>query len=356
MQSESAVEPATQPADDPRLAAVANLYHTLFTGLILTVVTRRGTADASRWVEALFRRQHEEKFLSSFEKLGLADLPDAVASAGYHYLSNRIGGVDVEFMRESDRKAWVRFPPPRWIYPGAAICGIPSEVSRGFLRGWYAQNGVSLENPRLGFVCTGQTVDCQSGLMGYFYEFGEPLAPEERLRFRPGETPPPYDAAAALRLPEGEWPAARLAKAQRNYAMEYLRTGLPLLFELFGTADALHLGRTAAWLIGAQLSRETATTLGIGERDAGAFGRLMAALAAGEGDDATVSTAGTGIEVRRETLRLYRGLGPQPDEMFLAWNGLLEGLLAGHDRHLRLDVIARRDHGDACYAWRIAKR
>ena len=111
----------------------------------------------------MFRHQHQEKFLASFDKLGLRGLPDAVACAGYHYLSNRIGGVPVEYMRESDRKAWVRFVPPRWVYPGAAICGIPSEVSRAMLRGWYAQNGVSLGNPRLGFVCTALTTDGQHG-------------------------------------------------------------------------------------------------------------------------------------------------------------------------------------------------
>jgi len=113
----------------------------------------------------------------------------------------RIGGVAVEFMRESDRKAWVNFVPPRWIYPGASICGVPSEVSRAFLRGWYAQNGVSLGNPRLGFVCTAQTTDGQHGLSGYFLEHDRDLEPEERLLFRPGELAPPFDPATAPRLP-----------------------------------------------------------------------------------------------------------------------------------------------------------
>jgi hypothetical protein len=339
-----------------RLEAVAHLYHTLFTGLILTVVTRRGTADAARWMEALFRFQHKEKFLSSFEKLGLSDMPHAVAAAAYHYLSNRIGGVEVEFMRESDVKAWVRFPPPRWVYPGAAICGIPSEVSRAMLRGWYAYNGVSLRNPRLGFVCTGQTVDGQPGLMGYFQEFDRDLAPDERLRFRPGEVPPPYDAARAPKLPDGAWPTDRLLKAQRSYAMEYLRSGLPKLFEIFGVAEGLHLGRTAAWLIGAQLSRETASRLGISGTDAASLAGLLAALAEGEGDRADILQDGGDIVLQRPGLRVARGLGPQPDEFFLAWNGLLEGLAAGHNHFLRLEVISRGDFGADAWRWRIAQR
>jgi len=116
------------------------------------------------------------------ESFAVEGMPNAVACAAYHYLSNSVGGVTVEFMRESDRKAWVNFVPPRWIYPGASICGVPSEVSRAFLRGWYAQNGVSLGNPRLGFVCTAQTTDGQHGLSGYFLEHDLDLSPEERVR------------------------------------------------------------------------------------------------------------------------------------------------------------------------------
>ena len=169
----------------------------------------------------VFRHQHHEKFLSSFGKLGLEGMPDAVACAAYHYLSNSIGGVTVEFMRESDRKAWINFVPPRWIYPGASICGVPSEVSRAFLRGWYAQNGVSLGNPRLGFVCTAQTTDGQHGLSGYFLEHDRELAPEERLQFRPGR------AAAAVRSGGGAQAAGRrLAAGTAGQGRAQLRDGV----------------------------------------------------------------------------------------------------------------------------------
>jgi hypothetical protein len=213
--------------DASATTAAAELYHAYFTGLMLTVASRRNGTDAAEWVFRVFRHQHHEKFLSSFDKLGLNGLPHPIACAAYHYLSNAVGGVDVEFMRESDDKAWVRFVPPRWIYPGATICGVPSEVSRAMLRGWYAYNGVSLGNPRLGFVCTAQTVDGQHGLAGYFLQHAHDLSPEERLQFRPGELPPPFDPARAPTLPEGGWPAERLTKAKRNYAMEYVRSGLP---------------------------------------------------------------------------------------------------------------------------------
>jgi hypothetical protein len=347
--------PATA-ADARAMKAAAGLYHAYFTGLILTLVTRRSGQDAAEWVFRLFRHQHQEKFLSSFGKLGLEGMPDAVACAAYHYLSNSVGGVTVEFMRESDRKAWINFVPPRWIYPGASICGIPSEVSRAFLRGWYAHNGVSLKNPRLGFVCTAQTTDGQHGLSGYFLEHDHELAPEERLLFRPGELPPPFDPAKAPRLPAADWPPERLAKAERNYAMEYIRSGLPRLAEIFGPAEAAHLGRVTGRLVGAQLYRETALLLDVGAGGVEAFGKYMMRLAAGEGDEAQIALQGDAVLVRRESWRLMRGLEPLSPAVFEAWNGLLEGALAVHDRFCVLEVLSRLDWGDEAFVWRIRPR
>ena len=342
--------------DTTPTSAAAELYHTYFTGLILTVVSRRGGGDAAEWVFRVFRHQHHEKFLSSFDKLGLGDLPHAVACAAYHYLSNAVGGVDVEFMRESDIKAWVRFVPPRWIYPGAAICAVPTEVSRAMLRGWYAQNGVSLGNARLGFVCTAQTVDGQHGLAGYFLEHGHDLAPDERLQFRPGELPPPFDPARAPVLPEGQWPPERLAKANRNYAMEYVRSGLPRLVELFGPADAAHLGRVTGQLVGAQCYRATAAALGVRGDSAGAFADWLVGLAAAEGDAAERQAQGDAVHVTRASWRLMRGLTNLSPAVFEAWNGLLEGALAVHNRFLVLEVLRRLDYGDGAFEWRIRAR
>ena len=47
--------------------------------------------------------------------------------------------------------------------------------------------------------------------------------------------------------------------------------------------------------------------------------------------------------VRRPTWRLMRGLEPLSPAVFEAWNGLLEGALAVHDRFLLLEVTSRLD-------------
>ena len=83
--------------------AVAELYHAYFTGLILTVVTRRGTADAAEFVFRVFRRQQQERFLLGLEKLGLSHLPPAVAAAQYHYLS---GLQEIEWVFSATSERW----------------------------------------------------------------------------------------------------------------------------------------------------------------------------------------------------------------------------------------------------------
>jgi hypothetical protein len=83
-------------ADGPAFAAVELIYHSYLTGLILMLVSRAGAAKAAEVVFRTFRRQQLAKFLPGLRKLGLADLPHAVACAQYHYLSNQVGGVKVE--------------------------------------------------------------------------------------------------------------------------------------------------------------------------------------------------------------------------------------------------------------------
>lgn len=338
------------------MAALTELYHQLFTGLILTLVSRRNATDAAEWMFRVFRHQHHEKFLPGLEKLGLTGMPDAVACAAYHYLSNSVGGVDVEYVRESDCKAWVRFVPPRWIYPGATICGVPGEVSRAMLRGWYAQNGVSLGNPRLGFVCTAQTMDGDHGLAGYFLEYDRDIDPDERLQFRPGELPPRFDPSAAPPRPDHSWSQERRARTARNYAMEYVRSGLPRLVEIFGSAEASHLGRVSAHHVGAQSYRALARAFEIAADDAAAFGRFLCRFAELEGDTATTQTAGDGVLVHRRGWRLMRALSPISGSVVESWNGLFQGALAVHNRFLVLELLARPDFGDEGFTWRVRPR
>jgi hypothetical protein len=291
-----------------------------------------------------FRRQHLELFLPGLRKLGLEGLPPAVACAQYHVLSNALGGVNVVWIPESDTKSWVRYVPPRWIFDGTAVCGIPTEVSRAMLRGWHGHNGVSLGNDRLGFVCTMQTTDGQPGLEGYYIEEERALDPEDRVRFRPGEHPPnePVD------LPKPDWDALRLVKVERNYATAYIRSILPELCAVLGPADAGAVGTMAGRQIGMQYH---ATVMGMLGNDA-PFSERFARLIRAGGGDVTVTNAPNSV-VRAARTGVLDGLA-LPLEAFDAWNGLWEGLAVMEG--VRLLLTRRRDMGDTHDEWRVISR
>ncbi len=328
--------------------AVAKLYNALMTGVVLTLVSQRGNDPARQFVQAHFRRQHLEKFLPGLKKLGLDGLPDAVACAQYHYLSNALGGVKTEYVYESDSKAWVRYPPPRWIWQGTAICGVPTEVNAAMLYGWHGHNGVSLDNSRLGFVCTGLTTDGDPGLEGYYFDYGRPIAEHERVRYARDERMPRFDPAKAPRLDVASWPAERLAKVERAYALEYLRSLVPTLTELFGEPEMVAiLGRTGR-LIGMQFYDDMAAMLSITEKTPQAFIALLAGLLRASGE--TIEPSGN--EVRQTGWKAMDGIRA-PASALKAWNEILIGMLSVHDRFMTLSMDDRRDR-EGVVVWRVA--
>jgi hypothetical protein len=345
-------EELAQQARWSRWRAVADLYHAYFTGLILTVVTRRGVADAAEFVFRVFRRQQQERFLPGLEKLGLRYLPPAVAAAQYHYLSNWIGGVHVEYMYESDRKAWIRYSPPRWIWKGTAICGVPGEVSRAMLRGWHANNGAALGDLRLGFVCTKQSVEGQDGLEGYYYEYDSPLEPDQRLVFARHIEAPLFDPAAAPALPVDSWPKPRLERAYRNYAMEYVRTAAPVMVQLFGPEDASYLLHLTGKLIGMQYFDEVAAALSCSRGGVKEFAAFLAALFNAQDDAAEINQSSGGIDIRQQSWKLMADVADYHPACARALEGLFEGLAYGCGRRIGVNMRAERG-GNPPFLWSI---
>lgn len=325
-------------ASTEAMEAVGDWYHAWFTGIILMAVSRRGAPEAAELVFRVFRQQQQARFLEGLEKLGLDHLPPAVAAARYHYLSNAIGGVGVEYHEESPQKAWIRYPPPRWIWQGTAICGIPPEVNAAMLRGWHANNGISLGCPALGFVCTGQTVEGYPGLEGYYLEHDRALTEPERLRFTQAERMPRFDPATAPALPPS-WPAERLAKAKRGYAMEYVRSAMQAAAAQWGAEEAGALLGLAARLTAMQHAQQTARALGATDGPG-----LLLALAEAQGDEAHRD----GDVIRQPAAGLFRGLS-LPAPLLQAWAELHRGALLAFDPFAALDFAASAEG----FAWRL---
>ncbi|UPY37348.1 hypothetical protein [Sediminicoccus sp. KRV36] len=322
------------------MEAAGEWYHAWFIGIILTTLSRRGPDDAVALVFRVFRQQQQARFLPGLAKLGLTGLPPAIAAARYHYLSNAIGGVGVEYHEESSRKAWIRYPPPRWIWQGTAICGIPPAVNAAMLRGWHAQNGVSLDCPRLGFVCTGQTVEGDPGLEGYYLEYAHDLREDERLRFTREERMPHFDPAAAPMLPAA-WSPERLAKAKRGYAMEYARSAMQAAEALWGGEAAGALLGLAARLVAMQHAHKTALALGVAGQGVLPF---LQALAAAQGDVAQLE----GNMLTQPDAALLRGLTLHP-AVIRAWSELHGGAILALDRDARCIFSA----ADGVLRWNV---
>ena len=322
----------------PGYRAIATLYNALMTGLVLSLVSRRGGDVAREFVFRHFRRQHLEKFLPGLNKLGLDGLPHAIACALYHFHSNALGGVKTEFYRESDRKAWVRYPPPRWIWRGTAICAIPREVNEAMLHGWHGHNGVSLGNPRLGFVCTGQTVNGDPGLEGYYFEYDRPIDEAERVRFAKDERMPYVDPEMLPQLQTTTWPPERLHKTYRSYAMEYVRSFMPALAEQLGSIAAMgEIARTAR-LIGLHYFEETHALVGGGD-----FAAYLGNMLAAQGEEVALE----GNVVDQQGWHLMRGIAFEHAAAryaaLEAWAELWRGTLAAYDRRLKLSMDVAGD-------------
>lgn len=212
-------------------------------------------------------------------------------------------------------------------------------------RGWHARNGLALGNPRLGFVCTKQAADGDAGLEGYYYEYDEPLEPAERLRFARDEDAPDFDPALAPMLPTSSWPAERLAKAHRNYAMTYPQTAFGTAIDLWGAEQATALLGLCCKQIGMQLYDDICRLLGIEpDRSPGQFMEILAALLRGHDDDVQSTDAG----LRQLTWRFGSGVR-SADVAARIWPRLFEGLLASHNHRLRLSV----EPSAGGFRWRV---
>ena len=297
------------------------------------------------WIFCLFRSLHEQKFISSFSKLGLEKLPHAVACAKYHVLSNSLGGVSVEYMEESDKKAWVRFRYPRWLYSSAAICGIPIEVSRGFLHGWYAHNGISLNNPKLGFVCVSEDMTGQFGLCGYFKEFNHKLSLEDRLQFSADEVVPDFSSHSQPSLPDEFWGCERLIKAKRNYAIDYYCNSLVALGEIIGFEKAEQYGMRVGRLIGAQYYRDLAMKINVidgGPKEAIIF---IEKMMSGLGDLSVAKTESQDYLTLRHVLPGFlRGLGAEAKRCLLnSWTEIWKGTIISHQTLMEVQCVENKN-------------
>jgi hypothetical protein len=334
-----------------RCETIGRLWALEYAALQLTLLRERGEPALTEFKYRILHRHQRAHFLGGLQKLGIArDLPPAVIAGRYHYLSNQVGGLGMEYVEESPRKVWIRYLAPSWGFPGAGLFAVPSRSARAVFAGWHAHNGLSLGCPRLGFVLTKLYQDGEPYDEGYFEEHERDLAPEERLQCRPVTSSPDFDAARAPRLDPAAWPDERRHRANRNFARGYVEDGVRTLLEMLGVQAACALVAQALRAVAIQCHHELVATLEPGGEGAGALARLLAGLAELAGEEVEWREEQPGRFVVERAPRMLAG-GDVPAEVqrvlfaFPAMCARLQG------PRVRLTLAALRAEGAPRDTW-----
>jgi len=284
-----------------RCETIARHWALAYAALQLTLLRERGEPALTEFKYRILRRHQRAHFLDGLAKLGIArDLPPAVVAGRYHYLSNQVGGLGMEYVEESPRRVWIRYLAPSWGFPGAGLFAVPSRSARAVFAGWHAHNGASPGCPRLGFVLTKLYQDGEPYDEGYFEEFDHDLAPEERLQCRPVTASPDFDPARAPRLDPAAWPDERRHRANRNFARGYVEDGIRTLLEMLGVHAGVAVVAQALRGVAIQTYGEWRECFGATEPGSRGLARVLAGLAELAGEAPAVRAAGPRrVEIER---------------------------------------------------------
>ena len=109
--------------------------------------------------------------------------------------------------------------------------------------------------------------------------------------------------------PQSEWNELRLLKANRNYAVEYIRNGIAALIEVVGEARAEALAGRAARLTGLQHYSVMAAATGAVDGGVEDAARFLVGMFSGMGDKAkVVDQSSAEAEIKHEGFRVGRDM------------------------------------------------
>jgi hypothetical protein len=235
-----------------------------FSALNAVTYREKGADAAYRLYIEFLSRHQSTHFRDGLEKIGVSpDEPPAVMAAKYHYLSNILGGLELEYAEESPKKVWIRYTAPMWTYAGVAMMTFPAEYRAAAFVGWHPANGRMLGNKRLGWVSTKYIMEGEPYDEGYFIEYDHDITPEQAMRREVVWKTPRFDPDRAPQLDPVLWPEARRLKARRKYSRGYVRETVESMFSLFGEQATLFIVSQAMKLLAIQYTHEFRQDLGI---------------------------------------------------------------------------------------------
>ena len=130
-----------------------------------------------------------------------------------------------------------------------------------------------------------------------------------------------------------------MAKAQRNYSLNYIRQMLPAARSCAGDDEGEAIAARAAKLVGLQLYDETVALVGGAAPGVEGFTAYLAAMLEGGGDvvDVRVGNGERG-EIVQTGWRMMAGSVAATSGDFHAWSNLWQGACASHDAGLTVSV------------------
>ena len=267
--------PVTEDLDAlrARVALSTRFAWVVVSGLTAIAARERGEKALNDIWAALLSSEQKSRFLEALKKLGIDDGPPATIAARYHYFSNAIGGLTMQYVEETPKKVWIRYMSPWGSYPGISALLVPPSVRRTILSTWHPRNGELLGWVATKFVSEGHPYD-----EGYFCEYDHDLRPEERFRVEVVSSSPEFDPEKAPRLDPVAWPEARWLKGNHNYAVDYAGHVVEIMERLFGTVPAAHLIDRGMRMLAVQYTADLARTVGIAGTDVGSVAGLFAAI------------------------------------------------------------------------------
>ena len=336
-----------------RCETIARLWAGQYAAFQLTLLREKGEEALTEFKYRILSMHQKTHFLDGLGKLGISrDLPPAVIAGRYHYLSNLVGGLGMEYIEESPRRVWIRYLAPQWGFPGAGMFAVPSRAARAVFAGWHAHNGVSLGCPRLGFVLTKLYQDGEPYDEGYFQEDDHDLAPDERIQYRPVTSSPDFDPARAPQLDPGAWPEERRSRALRKFALGYVEDGIRTCLEMFGVHAATGIVAQALRAYAIQYYHELREAFGIADGRARGLAHLFAHLAELAGEETAYREETPTRIVLRRSPRMFAA-GDVPSEVHRALFAFPQMCAKLHGARVRVALTALRAEGASQDEWVI---
>ncbi|MFE3280761.1 hypothetical protein [Nocardia sp. NPDC059239] len=245
-------------------------------GLYLMTLREKGER-ATLDLEMIQLRDHQDGHLmDGLKKLGIDGDPPAVAAAKYHYLSNGLAGLNLEYIEETPKKAWIRYLGPHGA--GLGMLAHSGAFRRNTFSWWHRRNGKLMGCPTLGWVSTKFIMDGDPYDEGYFIEYDHEVDFDAPLKIEIVDHTPEFDPSRAPQLNPMDWPMERQLKARRKFYASYLFSAFQALTKLYGLPTSSQLLEATMRCVAVQNTRDLARLAGIDDSGIPAVKSLVTAL------------------------------------------------------------------------------